>query len=630
MDLTQSKESARCPSRTRDPRMNDTHSQKPSCNKSSSTHIGSNRHSVTPPPARFVNPSTFIADSHSVISPPTLSISDPSLLEKENDDLLYIARLSVLTKAKKLGCLSGPVLQHSLEKTIGNPTIHSHLSLISVLLDQELGKKSLNLGIELGKLPTFRKKGAKKEHAVVILALFSLYKNIVKAIDLRENTTRIDKWINIKIAFKELNAIMKVVDGEAEQVVDDLSTSTKSLKSLKVNEEEWKRRYMKCRNTKMPPKGYGCCVFCNHDFIDVPPVNVDNAEKNKLAMAKYSEQYKHLQDYKDKKRFDPPLNSKGKEVKKVTPPTMLKTILRCHCHQQRRAMPSSNAQSTCPILCVNQTTQLPYRAGECPLCQCPCSKSYYLEEVPKIKSELLLEKETKNNVQVASSKQQANEWIARCNNTGRLVQETGKAALLGKTPLAAHPSESTEQYLNEIYDVAKAKDMVLNLPSSSASSYLKKNIVNPMLIDPARRSVIVLDGEEVDLRTTSGNRSRNNGLTTMEAPVSIDLFSSSSSSSIQIESKRKSNEDSDSKIKRMKKRAGKFMHGTKRPSAMSAEEKGERAAAIKVSKLYSKILAEDKSEEEVEAIKNALDDDEAFGSQTYNECFMNIFGFAEE
>ena len=32
--------------------------------------------------------------------------------------------------------------------------------------------------------------------------------------------------------------MMKVIDGEAEQSVDDVKTSTKSLKSFKVDEEE--------------------------------------------------------------------------------------------------------------------------------------------------------------------------------------------------------------------------------------------------------------------------------------------------------------------------------------------------------------------------------------------------------
>ena len=81
----------------------------------------------------------------------------------------------------------------------------------------------------------------------------------------------------------------------------------------------------------------------------------------------------------------------------------------------------------------------------------------------------------------------------------------------------------------------------------------------------------------------------------------------------------------------MRERVAKFMHSTKRPNDMSAEEKGEHSAAIKVTKLYSQIISRNKGEEEVEAIKNNLDDEhEVFCSQQYNKCFMNIYGFTDE
>ena len=66
---------------------------------------------------------------------------------------------------------------------------------------------------------------------------------------------------------------------EAEQSIDDLKTTSKVLKSLKVTEEKWKRGYMKGRNTKLPPPGYGCCPFCEHDYVDLPPVNVEIAQQ---------------------------------------------------------------------------------------------------------------------------------------------------------------------------------------------------------------------------------------------------------------------------------------------------------------------------------------------------------------
>ena len=75
-----------------------------------------------------------------------------------------------------------------------------------------------------------------------------------------------------------------VVDGEAEQLVDDMNNSTKALKSLKVDEEEWKQRYMKGKKTGVPPRGYDCCVICGRDLIDLPPENVASAAKNAVAV----------------------------------------------------------------------------------------------------------------------------------------------------------------------------------------------------------------------------------------------------------------------------------------------------------------------------------------------------------
>ena len=133
-------------------------------------------------------------------------------------------------------------------------------------------------------------------------------------------------------------------------------------------------------------------------------MNIENT-KNKELMADHRTICQHLKDYKDKKRLDPPLNKTGKEIKQAKVPTMMKTQIQCHYHQQHRLVSFTKEQSTCYILCVNQATTQQYFSGECPLCICPCSKSYYMEDVPKIKAELLLE--IKCGTKVSSSKDEA-------------------------------------------------------------------------------------------------------------------------------------------------------------------------------------------------------------------------------
>ena len=53
------------------------------------------------------------------------------------------------------------------------------------------------------------------------------------------------------------------------------------LKLLKVEEGEWCRLYMKGHGTQVPPPGYGTCPFCQHDFVDSDPVNIEIGKKNR-------------------------------------------------------------------------------------------------------------------------------------------------------------------------------------------------------------------------------------------------------------------------------------------------------------------------------------------------------------
>ena len=220
--------------------------------------------------------------------------------------------------------------------------------------------------------------------------------------------------------------------------------------------------------------------------------------------------------------------------------------------------------------------------------------------------------------------------------------ESAKDVLFGKKPIRPTTPVHSDRYLRDIFGYGKAKDMVLNGPSRAAEEYVTQNVINPTLHDPSRPSVVIIDGGEVNLRTyknsASKNRKNNNGLTDMEDTICIESMESSSSnsttnSSVQIVptvTHAKSFTQSSDRIKRMKRRSAKYMHGQKRPSCMKEEQKEECSAAIRVDKLYSNILVEGKAEEHVETISNALGEEgELFDSQKYNDCFMNIYGYSE-
>ena len=147
--------------------------------------------------------------------------NQPELVEEvptlEQRDLSDIARLNALTTKKINGSLSAPVIQHVLSTTVVNKDIFSYLSSICLSIDQQLGDRSLNLSVEIGNLPKYRKKAAKKENAILLLALHTLFLNLERAIARRVKVTRIDKLFNVKQAFRPLLAVMVIVDGEADQ-----------------------------------------------------------------------------------------------------------------------------------------------------------------------------------------------------------------------------------------------------------------------------------------------------------------------------------------------------------------------------------------------------------------------------
>ena len=99
---------------------------------------------------------------------------------------------------------------------------------------------------------------------------------------MRSKVTKIDRLFNVKWAFKPLVAIMKIVEGGADQQLELMTCSKKKvLRGVKVDEVEWRCRHMKGKDVHIPPAGYGTCPFCNHGYVDVSAVNVENTKRIK-------------------------------------------------------------------------------------------------------------------------------------------------------------------------------------------------------------------------------------------------------------------------------------------------------------------------------------------------------------
>ena len=545
-------------------------------------------------------------------------------------ELLRLAQIGVLTKKTRKPILSGPSLLSALAKTLGDEQFLGDLTTLSILLDEELASSNsvLNLASLCCDLPQqYKKKAVKAHHAEVLIHVHTFYQQIKKAMSLRQTNTRVPLFSSIKQKMKSIEAIMSIVNAEAEQEVADCMEPDTILKSVKVSDSEWKRGYM-MGGGKAPPNGFDVCPFCQHPYVDVPPKN--NKGPQKKAVEKYLKESQHLRDFKSKDRSDPPKDANGNVLTSIKPPKVEKHILRCHCSQFRRAIPNSHLQSTCPIRCVNQKTQEEYAPGECPICTCQCNKAYFREKVQDIKSALKVKMEGPIKKKPCEDVQQ---WLKRAHDTGDLAKANAMQILTSGS-VGAISEDSTRAYLEDISGVSKATSMVQRRPGHQAEEYIMNNVVNAVLLNPNRPSVICLDGTEIDLRTTptsstaSSARTRNNKLKPMPI-VQEEPKKSPWSNKVVAE-----NDEFNNKMMRMQKRLGKYMHGAKRLKQMSEDEKEERSAAIKANKLYSDIIKGGDAKGEIRTISNALEaanelEDGEFDSQKYNDCFMNINAFED-
>ena len=222
------------------------------------------------------------------------------------------------------------------------------------------------------------------------------------------------------------------------------------------------------------------------------------------------------------------------------------------------------------------------------------------------------------------------------------------------------PPARQSEYLNEVENFTAASHLLKHKPDYTTREYFNNTIIPSVLPNPVRPSVVYNgNGNEVDLRTVgrttaANSRSHNNGLNLTGSEIAqiasnqnspldfkpaIDLtgtMTSPDDSSIEmtVVSKHKSTSTKldYERVTRMKKQASKKLHVTKSLKKMSEEEKEDRKAAQKTVKLYEEMLSNGTSATEIESIKYGLgeDDNVAFCSETYNDAYMNMYGYDEE
>lgn len=73
------------------------------------------------------------------------------------------------------------------------------------------------------------------------------------------------------------------------------------------------------------------CAKCNHGICDKEPDFDENEKKNRQITRIFIATKKHLEEYESGDRSDPPTDKAGIRMTKMPNPTLLPTLLRCHC-----------------------------------------------------------------------------------------------------------------------------------------------------------------------------------------------------------------------------------------------------------------------------------------------------------
>ena len=71
------------------------------------------------------------------------------------------------------------------------------------------------------------------------------------------------------------------------------------------------------------------CASCTHGFCDKEPDFDENMKKNRQITKEFIETKKHMEEYENGDRSDPPTDEAGNRIKKISNPTLLPILLRC-------------------------------------------------------------------------------------------------------------------------------------------------------------------------------------------------------------------------------------------------------------------------------------------------------------
>lgn len=286
-------------SRSKDSRFGDEHCQQSSPQKDPSPP------SLLKLPHQTTNISkTSLATSHvtdhSRTTAITSSLSSSSMQQPTasssivESGKLYNLRLKILCKkaGKHTNTTNCVVVLSSAIEQIQKDDIAEKIRNVCVNVDQQLRLKSQEskLALEYGSLPSWTLRSNKEVHCKFLLAAFSLFERLTKCY--QECDKSIMDYDTIERAFSRIIAIIMNVDDEVEQersLTEEKKLGCKVLETIRVGEEEFKRKYMEGGGSA-PAQGYDRCPFCKHYNVDSPPSNIQVEKDTERELARYKRQ----------------------------------------------------------------------------------------------------------------------------------------------------------------------------------------------------------------------------------------------------------------------------------------------------------------------------------------------------
>ncbi len=295
----------------------------------------------------------------------------------------------------------------------------------------------------------------------------------------------------------------------AQNIVDKRHSKVQSLKSVPLSSQERKRGYLLDGGEK-PGFEFQFCVRCNHNLIDFPPTNAVIREENEIANKEYMKISSHLKEFNDGICSNPPKDTNGKEIKKISAPTFKQELLACKCFK--------NKGFNCIFKCFYNGKQYPY--NNCPICKCVCQhlttfnnyfKAVYHREMVKLAGI------------TKSTNEEAKEFVDRGVRANYLV--TSAAAKSYQNQIDNHRisgSYCISLVVQEQGYLAQAKTLITNPPSFSVKQQYRQEIER---YNKAGRTMIDIDGEIQDVRTmgkatnAAAKRRQNNKLSLQRVVV---------------------------------------------------------------------------------------------------------------